>query len=74
VTTREGQAGSADSAAAADLSRERIEAQAHELLAQLTLEEKVEIMDGDVGFWPGLSQARARRCCACGPSDTVKLA
>jgi len=54
VTTREEQAGSADSGAGANLSRERIEARAHELLAQLTLEEKIEMMDGDVGFWPGL--------------------
>ena len=54
MTTREEQAGSADSGAGADLSRERIEARARDLLAQLTLEEKIEMMDGDVGFWPGL--------------------
>jgi beta-glucosidase len=38
----------------AELSSEQIEIKAHELLAQLTLDEKVEMMDGDVSFWAGL--------------------
>ncbi|MBN2002353.1 MAG: glycoside hydrolase family 3 C-terminal domain-containing protein [Anaerolineae bacterium] len=33
---------------------EQIEAKARELLAQLTLDEKLQMMDGDVGFWPGM--------------------
>ena len=37
-----------------ELSSEQIEAKAHELLAQLTLDEKIEMMDGDVPFWPGM--------------------
>jgi beta-glucosidase len=39
----------------AELSSEQIEAKAHELLAQLTLDEKIEMMDGDVPFWSGLT-------------------
>jgi beta-glucosidase len=38
----------------AELATEQIEAKAHELLAQLTLDEKIEMMDGDVSFWSGL--------------------
>ena len=38
----------------AELSSEQIEAQAQQLLAQLTLEEKVEMMDADTPFWSGL--------------------
>jgi len=34
---------------------EQIEAKAHELLAQLTLDEKLGMMDGDIGFWPGMA-------------------
>jgi beta-glucosidase len=37
-----------------ELATEQIEAKAHELLAQLTLDEKIEMMDGDVSFWSGL--------------------
>ncbi|MBN1998020.1 glycoside hydrolase family 3 C-terminal domain-containing protein [candidate division KSB1 bacterium] len=33
---------------------EQIEAKAQELLAQLTLDEKIGMMDGDVAFWPGM--------------------
>jgi beta-glucosidase len=33
---------------------EQIEARAHELLAKLTLDEKLGMMDGDTAFWPGL--------------------
>jgi beta-glucosidase len=33
---------------------EQIEAKAHELLTQLTLNEKIKMMDGDVAFWPGM--------------------
>jgi beta-glucosidase len=36
------------------LSSQEIEAKAQEWLAQLTLEEKIEIMDGDTPFWAGL--------------------
>jgi beta-glucosidase len=32
----------------------QIEARASELLAQLTLDEKIEMMDGDTSFWTGL--------------------
>ena len=38
----------------AELSSEQIEAKAHEMLAQLTLDEKIEMMDGDVAFWAGM--------------------
>jgi beta-glucosidase len=37
-----------------ELTTEQIEARAHELLAQLTLDEKIEMMDGDVSFWSGM--------------------
>lgn len=33
------------------VSSERIEAKARELLAQLTVDEKIEMMDGDTPFW-----------------------
>ena len=39
----------------AELSSQQIEAKAHELLAQLTLDEKIQMMDGDVPFWSGLA-------------------
>jgi beta-glucosidase len=39
----------------AALSREEIEAQVEALLAQLTLEEKIEIMDADTPFWSGMA-------------------
>jgi beta-glucosidase len=35
-------------------SSEQIEAKAQELLAQLTLDEKIEMMDGDSPFWSGM--------------------
>jgi len=38
----------------AEPTAEQIEAKAHELLTQLTLDEKIEMMDGDVAFWPGM--------------------
>ncbi len=38
----------------ATLTAEQIEAKAHELLALLTLDEKIEMMDGDVPFWSGM--------------------
>ncbi len=38
----------------ASLSSEQIEARAKELLAQLTLDEKVNLMSADPPFWPGL--------------------
>ncbi|MBN1430750.1 MAG: glycoside hydrolase family 3 C-terminal domain-containing protein [Anaerolineae bacterium] len=37
-----------------ELTTEQIEAKAHELLMQLTLDEKIEMMDGDMHFLPGL--------------------
>jgi beta-glucosidase len=36
------------------LNREEIEAQVEQLLSQLTLEEKIEIMDADTPFWSGM--------------------
>jgi beta-glucosidase len=36
------------------LSREEIEAKVEQLLAQLTLVEKIGIMDADTPFWPGM--------------------
>jgi beta-glucosidase len=36
-------------------SDEQIEAEVHKLLAQLTLDEKLGMMDGDVSFWSGLA-------------------
>jgi beta-glucosidase len=38
-----------------ECSDEQIEAKVHELLAQLTLDEKLGMMDGDVSFWSGLA-------------------
>jgi beta-glucosidase len=38
----------------AELSGEQIEAKARELLEQLTLDEKIRMMDGDLSFWSGL--------------------
>jgi beta-glucosidase len=35
-------------------SGEQIGAKAHELLAQLTLDEKIDMMDGDIWFWSGI--------------------
>ena len=35
-------------------SNQQIEAQARALLAQLTLDEKIEMMDGDLSFWGGM--------------------
>ena len=37
------------------LTAEQIEANAHALLAELTLDEKIGIMDGDPPFWSGLA-------------------
>jgi beta-glucosidase len=36
------------------LTAEQIEAKAQALLAQLTLDEKIKMMSGDVPFWPGM--------------------
>ncbi len=38
------------------LTSEQIEAKARELLRQLTLDEKIEIMDGDPPFWAGMAE------------------
>ena len=39
-----------------ELSSEQIEVKSRELLAQLTLDEKLEMMDGDTPFWVGLAE------------------
>jgi beta-glucosidase len=54
MTKMKEQAASPGCEPAAELSSEQIEARAHDLLAQLSLDEKIEMMDGDIGFWPGL--------------------
>ena len=41
------------------LSSQQIEARARGLLAQLTLDEKLGLMDGDTPFWPGLAEMMA---------------
>ena len=45
----------ADLETAEQLSDQQIEARARELLAQLTLDEKVKMMSGDPSFWKGLA-------------------
>jgi beta-glucosidase len=40
----------------AELSSEQIEVRSRELLAQLTLDEKLDMMDGDTPFWAGLAE------------------
>lgn len=40
----------------AELSDEQLETKARELLAQLTLDEKLAMMDGDLPFWAGLAE------------------
>ncbi|HWA84817.1 MAG TPA: glycoside hydrolase family 3 C-terminal domain-containing protein [Opitutus sp.] len=41
------------------LASAQIDARARELLAQLTLDEKLGLMDGDTPFWPGLAEMMA---------------
>src|SRR5512140_1089366 len=41
------------------LTDEQIDSRARELLAQLTLDEKLGLMDGDTPFWPGLTEMMA---------------
>jgi beta-glucosidase len=41
------------------LGAEQTETKAHELLAQLTLDEKMEMMDGDLSFWSGVVEMMA---------------
>lgn len=41
------------------LSDEQIDSRVGELLAQLTFEEKLGLMDGDTPFWPGLAEMMA---------------
>ncbi|HVT74707.1 MAG TPA: glycoside hydrolase family 3 C-terminal domain-containing protein [Lacunisphaera sp.] len=43
----------------AALTPEQIETRARELVAALTLEEKLGLMDGDTPFWPGLAEMMA---------------
>lgn len=45
---------------AEDLTMDQIEGRARNLLAQLTLEEKLGMMDGDLPFWPGLADMLGR--------------
>jgi beta-glucosidase len=40
----------------AEPSREQIEVKSRELLSQLTLDQKLAMMDGDTSFWPGLAE------------------
>jgi len=42
-----------------ELGAEQTETKAHELLAQLTLDEKIEMMDGDLSFWSGMVEMMA---------------
>ncbi len=44
---------------ASALTDTQIDARARELLAQLTLDEKLGLMDGDTPFWPGLAEMMA---------------
>jgi len=44
---------------AAALTPPQIDQRARELLAQLTLDEKLGLMDGDTPFWPGLAEMMA---------------
>ncbi len=44
---------------AAVLTPEQIDSRARGLLAQLTLDEKLGLMDGDTPFWPGLAEMLA---------------
>jgi beta-glucosidase len=44
---------------AEQLTAEQIEAKAGQLLSQLTLDEKIGMMDGDTPFWPGLAEMMA---------------
>ena len=39
----------------ARLSSQQVDARAHELLAQLTLDEKIKLMSGDAPFWKGMA-------------------
>jgi beta-glucosidase len=43
----------------ASLTEPQIEARARDLLGQLTLDEKLGLMDGDTPFWPGLAEMMA---------------
>lgn len=43
----------------ATLAPAQIDARARELLSQLTLDEKLGLMDGDTPFWPGLAEMMA---------------
>lgn len=43
----------------ATLTAQQIDARARGLLAQLTLDEKLGLMDGDTPFWPGLAEMMA---------------
>src|SRR5690242_15691169 len=44
---------------AATLTSTEIDARARELVNQLTLDEKLGLMDGDTPFWPGLKEMMA---------------
>jgi beta-glucosidase len=56
MTQKNDQADFAGLGPEAELSGEQIEARSGELLAQLTLDEKLDMMDGDTPFWAGLTE------------------
>jgi beta-glucosidase len=56
MTQTKDQAASTGFEPGAELSNEQIEIKSRELLAQLTLDEKLAMMDGDSPFWAGLAE------------------
>lgn len=56
MTQTSGQAAFTGFEPGAELSNEQIEVKSRELLAQLTLDEKLAMMDGDLPFWTGLAE------------------
>jgi len=56
MTRMNDQAGSTGFEPGAEFTSEQIEVKSRELLAQLTLDEKLEMMDGDLSFWAGLAE------------------
>jgi beta-glucosidase len=56
MTQKNDQAAFAGLGPEAELSSEQIEVRSRELLAQLTLDEKLDMMDGDTPFWAGLTE------------------
>ncbi len=56
MTHKSNQASFSGITADARSSSEETEATARQLLAQLTLDEKLSMMDGDTAFWPGMAE------------------